>query len=111
MAASWSTTSPLPSCNVGVVCSREPAPAGDEILVHHDVMVTVGLGEPDSWCPHRDLSGQVAVEARFGDAHSRAVDELSLLLAERRELHEYARRNAGVTTERGARVPSFRSCE
>ena len=79
--------------------TRKPASGRDQVLEHHDVLIAVGLGEPHAWRPHRELRGEVAVEARLGDAHARHVDQLALLFAEGRELHEHARRHARVTLE------------
>ena len=101
-----------PSLDVGVVGTGEPAPARDEILEHHDVLVTVGLGEPDSRYAHGDLAREVAVEARLRDAHARPIDERTLLLAERRKLHEHARRNPGLAAgARRVHVRWYPSCD
>ena len=72
----------------------KPAPGRDEILEHHHVVIAVGLRVPDARHPYRDLAREVAVEARFRDAHARHVDERTLLLAEGWELHEHGRWNS-----------------
>ena len=88
--------------DVGIVGAREPATARTEILEHHHVSVAVGLGVPDARHAHIDLVRDVTVEAGLGDAHARVVDERTLLLVERRELHEDARRESRLAAERDA---------
>ena len=88
--------------DVGIVGTREPATARDQILQHHHVVVAVGLGVPDARHAYIDVVRDLAVEARFGDAHAGLVDERALLFVEGRKLHEDARRESRLAAERHA---------
>jgi NADPH-dependent curcumin reductase CurA len=90
---------------VGIFAGGEAATRSDEVFEHHHIAVVVGIGEPHSRHAHRNLAGEVAVEARFGDTHAHRRHERALPVVERRQLHEDAGRNAGFAAQPEAGAP------
>ena len=89
--------------DVGVVRAGKSTAGRHEILEHHDVAAAIGLGEPHARHSDAHLAREVTVEPRLGDAHPGVVDERTLLLVERRQLHEHARRHVGLARQRHPR--------
>ena len=83
--------------HVVVVGSREPASRRLEVFEQHHVSaVVVELGVQHRGDAHRHVGRDVAVEARLGRSEARERDEVPLLLVERGQLHEQARRAFAV---------------